>query len=558
MAPVKPPVDLMAEVRAPDGAIKRWGSHSRAGDRPQGISFRTARFDGFKDASCTLSRRIDRDYVDLNLFDNFALIGADGSVAYDGRIAALPRSMDSTHHITVQAAGWMAHAKDRMTTQLFVDRDLNNWTTAAERERGAQRVAGYRVFDGSVQWSDYGDGNGAAISVPIADSWATGALPVAQMWYDAGPGNAIDGVYWEIVRSSNINRADANWNADVDLLNNENEYAATGNDYSGNLIPVAAANSGWLAASTADKRYALLQQWYAVAGGAAGGPEYVVLFRNVQVYGRGTGLTPVGGTTSPRGLLASDMISSLVATSCPKLNTAGVQATSYPIPHMVFRDPVTPYDAFLEINKFHLWGLEVWEDRTLHYGPPDLRDYDWQVRLADMGVEFELQGDSTESLANGIAVTFQALNTNKQTRLLPSDYAELRDDSPNNPANRADIDVWTELPLSVPTTVEAALQIGRAALAEYNQAKAPGTITARGHIRDRAGHWQPVWKVRAGQTIAIVDHPNDTPRLIVETDYTHGDGGSPPTLRISVDSTFKRLDAVLDRITTALTAANLA
>jgi hypothetical protein len=77
-----------------------------------------------------------------------------------------------------------------------------------------------------------------------------------------------------------------------------------------------------------------------------------------------------------------------------------------------------------------------------------------------------------------------------------------------------------------------ALQFGRMKLADSNQAKEAGTITVQGHIRDRAGHWQPVWKVRAGDTVAITDFPNARPRLIVETSYDH----SSYTLNMSVDS----------------------
>jgi hypothetical protein len=94
----------------------------------------------------------------------------------------------------------------------------------------------------------------------------------------------------------------------------------------------------------------------------------------------------------------------------------------------------------------------------------------------------------------------------------------------------------------------AAAQIGRIALAEFNLPKAPGTITVTGHIKDRAGHWQQGWRVRAGDTVAITDHPNDRPRLVTETTWDH----DSKTLTISVEGPAHRLDAVLDRITTIL------
>jgi hypothetical protein len=165
-----------------------------------------------------------------------------------------------------------------------------------------------------------------------------------------------------------------------------------------------------------------------------------------------------------------------------------------------------------------------------------------------------LQGDSTSDLANGIAVSYQDVATARPGRLTPDSHAELRDPNDSNPATLHGLNVWTELSLSSPTTSDAALQLGRAALAEYNQPKSPGTINVQGHIRDRAGHYQPVWKVRAGDRIIISDHANDRPRLVVESDYQH----DTKTISLAVDSSFKRLDAVLDRLGTALRASGLA
>jgi hypothetical protein len=66
-----------------------------------------------------------------------------------------------------------------------------------------------------------------------------------------------------------------------------------------------------------------------------------------------------------------------------------------------------------------------------------------------------------------------------------------------------------------------ALEIGRAALAEYNQPKAPGTATKRGYIKDRQGNEQPVWKVRAGDRVNITDYPDGRNHLVFETSYDH-------------------------------------
>ncbi len=119
----------------------------------------------------------------------------------------------------------------------------------------------------------------------------------------------------------------------------------------------------------------------------------------------------------------------------------------------------------------------------------------------------DLQGDSTDVLANGIVVDFVNVATGAKDIITPDDSLDLVDTNPANPATTHGIDGWTWISLAAPTTASAAVQIGHAALAEFNQPKAPGTITLEGHVRDRAGHWQQGWKVRAGDTIAITDHP---------------------------------------------------
>jgi hypothetical protein len=230
-----------------------------------------------------------------------------------------------------------------------------------------------------------------------------------------------------------------------------------------------------------------------------------------------------------------------------------VQDTTWPVPHAAWLDRIDPYDAWLELNRYHLWELAVWEDRTLHYGPSDLTDYDWEVRTTDPGVQVGLQGDDIEDLFNYCVVQFQNVRTGEQDEVSPDTHPELRDLSVENPANRHGLPKEFGVTLSDPTDPDSAAQIGRAKLAEANQPKLPGTITFRGHVRDRAGHWQQGWKVRAGDTVAITNFPNSRPRLIGEASWDH----STKTGTIAVDGVLPRVDAFLDRQSTALRAAGL-
>src|SRR5438477_9448799 len=98
----RPPLELHAELVYPDGTTTRWDKDAReAKDRPTSISFRTQRYTGFADAQLTLNRRIDLDYPDLGLLEGLNLIGHDGSVAYEGRIGSMPRSLQTGPSISV-------------------------------------------------------------------------------------------------------------------------------------------------------------------------------------------------------------------------------------------------------------------------------------------------------------------------------------------------------------------------------------------------------------------------------------------------------------------------
>lgn len=536
----RPPLALNAEVTDANGTQHRWGSDERPEDRPQNVTFSTKRGEGFDRGGLTLPRRTDRDFPDLGLKNDVALVGAEGSVAYEGRIASTPRS--GLHSIEVQTAGWMSHARQRKFTEIYVDRDLGAWGPLSNREHIARALLGYAQQPHRVE----PDSSGVpALVLAFQGAWASPALPAATAKYDAGPGNKVKELYFDWANLANTT-VSAPWAHRI-YGSNADDSDGSWAEGSGNadLFGVAGYK-----AFTSAYRWAIAELRYDTTGAGTNGLEYGVRVRKLAVYGD-HGLTRQG--TAPGGFYASDVIKHIAGKYCPKLSVAGVKDTSFPITHLPFRERIFPYEAWQQINKHHIWALAVWEKRTLHYEPFDLIDYDWQVRNGEDGVSIDLQGDSTDTLANGIAVTYFDVEKGATNVLTPDTHAELADDSVEHPSNQWGEDDWTELPLSFPATEDIALQVGRAALAEFNTPKAPGTIRTRGYIRDRAGHWQPVWKVRADDTIAVVNHPNDRPRLIHETTYNH----SSKELTIAVEGTMPRLDAYYDRVATAFAAENV-
>jgi hypothetical protein len=540
------PLDLVWEIEAPDGVRHRWDANQPAGSRLRNARFGSKLGEGFSDGGGSLARRIDLDYPDLNLGQRVTATGADGTIAYEGYVAAMPRDLSDTHSIGVTFTGWMAHAKHRKFSEIYVDRSLD-WGPAS-RARKALMLSGNQNPVDPEQTSDPTDST-AGITTHVDGAWASPYVPVAEAWWDAGPGNLIGKIAYQWKRQgTTINTADA-WTWLV-AVSDDDKLTTTLN--TGNLKAAGPSALSLFEPATA-YRYGRLLLFLSTTPAGADGARYAVDWYKLAVYGN-HGLTlHTGEPSEPAGVYGSDVIRDIVGRFCPELDASGVEDSDYVIQHLSFRDRVFPYDAFLEINKYHLRHLGVWENRRLDWRPYDLSDYDWEIRTDDPGTTFSPAGPTTSDLFNGIVVAYTNVLTGIRHVLTPDDHDELTDTSTSNPWNQLGIEVWDEIELSSPTVHEQALQLGRAALAEKNRPKTPGTITVRGYIRDRAGIEQPAWKPRAGEVICITNF-NEINRLIAEADYDD----ETKTLQIAVDFPFQTLEALFDRQATAAGARGLA
>jgi hypothetical protein len=527
--PERLPLDLFAEVTTADGTKYKWDANQEPGSRPQGLRFATKIGEGFSDGSAQLARRIDQDYPDLALVNDLVLTGADGSVAYEGRLAAMPRDLGDRHSIGVTLAGHMAHAKDRRFQEIYVDRDMGQWNNWPLTRRIA--LAGTYSL-GDFSWSQ--ENGGLAVGLP---NQALGAQTLAETWYVAPLGVKIAKVIYRGATTS----LPASWEV---RLRPADDYASA-DSYTLTFDDTLRTQT-----LTTNRRYIGLALY---SNGSAVTPASGALIRASKVAAVGDhGLTlHTGDPVEPDGVYGSDVIRDICARFCPELDTSGVQNSDYVIQHLAFRDRTFPYDAFLEINKFHLWHLGVWEGKRLDWRPYDLTDYDWEIRTDDPGITFSPQGPSTENLFNGTEVTYTDILSGETNTLTPDVYSDLADSSLTNPWNQHGRQKWDPITLSSPTHLDSALQLGRGILADRNRPRTPGTITVKGYIRDRAGNPQPCWKPRAGQTISVTNFPNDTPRLIVETSYDDDN----KEITIALDLPFATVEAYLDRQANALQAA---
>lgn len=535
MAP-KPPLGLSVVMRGPGGAETTWWSGSpRPGERPSGINFRTERGTGFVDASCVLSRDIRGEYVDLGLLDEGVFVSDTGDIAYEGALQQTPRTLDSAHSITPAFAGHMALAQDRPFSEAYCDTQFSSWGDMPFNEKA--RLLADTVDIATISWAVDG---GLVAALP---NQALGARVAAETWYEAPEGVLIGAV--EYVGSDIA--MPGGWEAptlrayDIDSNTGADAYAET---FDGTVHARDLATP---------RRYLFWTVWSAGVGAtpASGAGRHI---SKIAAYGAHQLTRRANSPGSPSGLWLTDILLDIARRFTPQLDTSGVKTNRTLIEHAVYVSQL-PHDAWLDLNKYAGWELAVWEHKRLTYQQADLTDYDWEVRLSDPGVTTTLQGDDATNLRNGIVVQFTEAGSGKTRTLTPDDYPDLRDDAVENPANAWGRQKWgPPYQLSAPCSEEMALFAGRQKLAEDNQPREAGEIGVTGHVRDRAGHWQPVHKVRAGQTIAITDFPNARPRLIADTAYTH-DGYQ---LRAGVDSTLNDVETFLDLYGAALQAGNLA
>jgi len=527
----RPSAELTVEVQGPGGETYRWSPNAiDPRNRPMGLSFSTEQGEGFHTGSIPLSRDFLADHPDVRLLHSISLIGADGRVAYEGRVAGTPRERGDRDTLTVDCEGWMSHARQRRHTELIVDRDVGQWGEASLALRIAWAGSGFMPVLGP-QSPD--SGHGFVLSIDeLSQAGAAGHIAAAQYFAPASIGKVV------VERGSMPTAMVApNW-----------RYALQSGGDNIELTSPPAVGAQLTALPTSATTEARFFFRHATAHTGTG--PWQMNFLPV-VHGT-HGLTeldrPDGG---PPGYAASDIIRYLFGRYAPKIDTSGVQQTSYPIPHAVWRDPVTTHESALEVNKYHLWQLGVFENRTLHYAPPDFSKADWQVRAGQDGCTVATPGDTTESAFNGAAVTYTDFG-GQTHRVTPENSADLRDESDWIAANQWGEQAWMEVTVSWQCLEADAVAIGMALLAQQNRAKRPSTIRVGMHIRDRYGDWQPSWMPRVGQTVSITNHPSEEPRLITGTQW------NDHQLTITTDDAIPSVEAMIDRTNMQLAAGGIA
>lgn len=547
-----------------DGHLERFGpDEPNAEDIPQSLSFSTAiPGAGFKDAQFSLTSPIDRERLDLEIFDNVRIHGAGNETAWEGRVHQLPRKHGEDFSIEVGAVGWSAHLKDDPSfKEIYVDQDKGRWGPVSTQRR-INLLASYGVSDPTVQ-PDPATGE-AALKTAVTGPWSTTpGRPRAEALYDAGPGIDIGSVYYAWKRASNIDNTNANWAWQV-VLGTDDLFTST--DSTGSLR-AAGPGTGTLSA-TDSRRAAFVYLDFANVAGGQDNVEYPIFWTALAVYGD-HGLTKQGtaSATGAQGFYGSDVVADVVSRAAPLLTyTTGdggsIEPTSFVIPQLAFPDPTDASEVIDRVNAYHLYEWGVYEDRQFFFRQPDPDRLCWEART-DQGLEYDFEGDDAENLFNGVIVSYTDPNGQQKTAGPPGsgcddESSALEDTSETNPVNAHGLGRrWGQLSVSQVTTAGSsggAVQIGYVWLAEHSLPQRKGTLVLRPRLNEvpmvqhPAGGTRPLWKIRAGDFVRVGDFPADVPRRIVSTRYDHGSR----TMTLDVDNASTKLDAILERIGIAL------
>lgn len=558
----RPPLALCLSVTPPGGGPSaRWGADDpRVENVPDGLAFSTTIPGGFAQLNTTLQRDRRLFYSDEKEFATITALGLGGrTVAWQGRLEQFPDVAGFQAQVNPQASGFQSHLDDDDSAQvLVVDQTFGAWGSPSLTRQISLTTGDFQLADSQVAADP--TSNTPALVQSITDSWVSPNTPVAEAWYDAGPGGLIAKVYYSL--SDPLQGAGF---GDVLLLSSDANVSTT--ETSG---PITSGTAGYFSPGTA-YRFALVQHLFdSSGGGGAQGAIYNAYWHNLVAYGD-HGL--VGQGADPVGFLASDMIAYTVGRWCPLLSyTTGangtIQPSAFVIPQAVFNTPTTASTIIKQLAGYELLDWAVWElgsgplaAPAFYLNPYNARGKQWRARVGP--AQLQNNGPNVSRIWNGVIVQFTNVDGTTGTVGPPGSGAAVTDSSlldpdPLNPANQVvlsggqSLRRWAPLQMGT-TTSDAAIQTGARFLQAQKELDSSGQAALVGHVEDSSGVLWPSWMVRAGDQITFVDAASSgtAPRRIVSTNYDHGS----KTNSIQLDQPPDSLDALLERLSVVIQPA---
>lgn len=524
---------IAASLTLTNGQVVRFGGdEADPAFVPYDISWDTSIPGGFGAASVTVSRPPNLHADDARLFSELRLYGPGNRTLYEGYVTGVPQV--GAGEIQLQTSGWST-VLDRIQTfrEIYVDRDLNRWTSAARGRRQVILDISRQPVDSAVE-ADTTNGL-AIIRIPHEPNTVN---PQGDAWYDAGPGCEVASVYYDMTSRSTSSH-EGIWLSAA----NDTSPAESGSD----LLTGTNSSSATTYTPTNPRRYAFFSFYFS---GTAAAPQSYVDLRRVAVFGN-HGLTK-RGTAPDQGFYASDIIGDIVSRS-PLSYTVGesIEPTGFVIPHLAFYDDTSLASAIEQVTALggnngepHEWGC--YDDKTFFWRSPGTYGRTWYVRRDKVATPSS-EGPDADNRVAGVKVLYEDAAGITKSVGPPGSNSEhetsaLLDSDPDNPAHRIP-GAYSVETVGI-TTQQGAINIGTMILNERNRLKWRGSLEIQGTVEDAAGNDVPAYEVRAGDQVVISDDPDTTPRPVNSTSYEHGS----QTLTASIGARPDTLEALLGRL----------
>jgi hypothetical protein len=527
-------VNLKAYIRRCDGRVERLaGDESDPRNVPQGFTKSSAIPGGWTSCSFTLAREALRR--DLDPYDELIVHGDGNQVIFEGYGIEYPGGEDDT--VTVTATGWSSYLKDNpCPTVIAVDRDLSRWQDpAGGRKAGLsptfQPISGAEVTDDSTTALP-------SLRFVLPAVTASQPYPLAESWYDAGPGAKVASIYYDMISTSGAGDT-GRWSvADNDAAGGE----AQGPDL---LTGTNSASAGTRTPAT-PKRFGYFTFY---GSGSATATERLVTLRKLAVYGdHPIPRIPVSG--EPDGVLASDVLAHVLRTGAPLLNTrigpGGIEPTSFVIPHLVLRDLDTVEDGVMQVNRFDISDWGVYGNRTFFMRPPGT-GRTFVARTDDDGVVYSDAGITGDDVYTGVIVSYTDPSGKTLTAGPLGSGCDTETTALNtwvvNPLNKRGRNRIGRISISETAVERDAIQTAQRWIQEKARLETRGDAEVSGWIRDTAGIACPVSEIKAGDQIIFPDREWKARRIVEETYSAETD-----TTSLSLDAMPSKIDAMLERM----------
>lgn len=465
---------------------------------------------GCRELSCGLLRGLQDDGPE-RLFDPVTVYDPAGREVWTGRLQGKPRTVTrTTQRQTAQALGWAVVLEDRQDVRfLGIDRDLGKWTPLVPFRQQAFLSGGYRPTAATAE--------NAGLKFDGSGTWGTDAKAAIGATYDAAP-LTVGRVLWSHATATGMW---ADWVAHVVAIDGG---AATtiGGDWMTAADPGPHPAQNVAVGAPAVEVAAYYPTPWTVDAVRSASLQYLMVVGD-------HGLTLTGTSPLNYGLKAADVVAYLIGQYCPGLTPGDIADSAIGIPHFAHLEPTTVGDLVGNLNAYHQWAWGVWEGRRFDFRPHGTgTSKTWHVRAGDAGVQIEQTGDSAADLWTGVVVTGQTASGESFTVGPPGSIADTFHDELDvasltsaHPAKLAGVERYYHFALSVPTNTETAVHVGQMLLGQLNSARRSGTATITGYVSDEYGSRRPVYDVRGGDQLVIVDIGDAEPIRITEAAYQH-------------------------------------